>query len=178
MSRKSSRRVYAQLDALYARLPSIQCRGLCAMACGPIPLTDLEARRLQQTTHQPPRTVHDTRCVYLQNNRCSAYAVRPLICRAYGLLEALSCPHGCVPDRWLTEREFLQLAVAIEQLGGGRVVRTDPEGLVTLGESFRALAARIRLSGQRPDDAIAADAARTRGLRALHGGRVIYARRE
>lgn len=177
MSRKSYREAFAKLDALYARLPTIQCQGRCALACGPIPLTDLEAQRLKSATHQTPRTVPDNRCVYLSPaGRCRAYAARPLICRAYGLLQGLCCPHGCVPDRWLTEKQFLELAVAIERVGGGRVIRTTDDGLAAQpGESFRAIATRVALVGHRPIDEMEANAARTRALRALHGGRVLAA---
>jgi len=134
---------FGTLDRLYAELPTIHCQGRCGIACGPLPLTDLEARRLQLTTHVKPRTViklladgapHTEkpreRCVYLTAaDRCSAYAVRPLICRAWGLVKMLSCMHGCVPDRWLSDFELLRLAETVERLGGGRVVRTTPEGL-------------------------------------------------
>src|SRR5262245_60391045 len=104
MSRKAERKLretFAKLDAIYSELPHIECKGKCAVACGPIPLTDLEARRLQLTTHVAPRTrvaqefekakhsepIHE-RCIYLTaDERCGAYAVRPLICRVYGLVK-------------------------------------------------------------------------------------------
>src|SRR4051812_46284531 len=94
----------ARLDALYARLPAIVCRGECAVTCGPIVLTEVEARRLQGATHLKPRTVflpvaivdahgdrRHERCIYLDaRDRCSAYAVRPFICRVFGLMRMLS----------------------------------------------------------------------------------------
>src|SRR5439155_26671783 len=99
---KALREPAAQLDALYAQLPTIACQGKCAIACSAIPLTDVEARRLQVVTHKKPRTVPGPaggpreRCVYLTaDERCSAYAVRPLICRAWGVVPLLSCMHGC-----------------------------------------------------------------------------------
>jgi Putative zinc- or iron-chelating domain len=168
------REAFAQLDALYAALPTVACRGLCAIACGAIPLTDLEARRLQLATHVKPRTVPGSvtedgrtraaeRCIYLREDRCSVYAARPLICRVW---------HGCVPDRWLSDLEFVRIAQAVERLGGGRVIRTTPTGLEhTPGEQFAALAPA---PGRTVAD-IDADSERVRSLRALHGGRILSA---
>lgn len=174
------RRHLAAIDEVYRMLPSVACRGLCAEACGPIVLTDLEARRLHQTTHAKPRTLpvvrgdgrDQERCVYLDDrNRCRAYAVRPLICRVYGVVKMLSCPHGCTPDRWLDNLEFVRLAKAIERVGGGRVLRTCVEGLGHVeGESFSALPPATRSVEQ-----MAVDAERTRSLRAVFGGRIIAA---
>jgi hypothetical protein len=174
----------AALDAIYARLPTIQCRGLCYIACGPVPLTDLEARRLQVTMHCKPRTIRLTpmptdgprdRCVYLTAaNRCSAYAVRPLICRVWGVLKMLSCMHGCEPNRWLTDREFLAIAIDVERLGGGRMLVTQADGLAVHPSGTFAAIGQVAAVG-RPDADIAADAERTRSLRALHGGRILLA---
>lgn len=172
---------FAQLDAIYAELPTIACKGECAIACGPIPLTDLEARRLQLATHVKPRTViklladgaierERERCIYLENDRCRAYAVRPLICRAWGLVRMLSCMHGCLPDHWLKDTEFVRIAQAVERLGGGRVLRTSPDGLTHVpGERFAGIVAH------RSEAEIEAHSERVRSLRALHGGRIILA---
>lgn len=166
--------VFAKLDALYAQLPPIVCQGRCAVGCGGgIWLTDAEARRLQLATHRKPRTTDATgRCVYLTaDDQCSAYAVRPLACRVWGVVKMLSCMHGCVPDRWLAETEFVRLAREVERLGGGRMLRTCVDGLVRVpGDGFAKWG-----PPQRSDAAIAADADRTLGLRALFGGRIIMA---
>lgn len=160
--------VAAQLDALYARLPAIACQGRCTIACGFIVLFELEAERLRHTTHQRPRVVHGNRCVYLTPaGRCSAYAVRPLICRAYGLVHAMSCPYGCTPDRWLEDLEFVALAQEVERLAG-RLLRMTESGLVHVdGDSF------LRMVPRRDAAAIERDSQRTRDMRALHGGRVL-----
>lgn len=185
---KWSRRDREQLDALdklYAALPRVACKGLCAGACASIPLTDLEARRLQAATHKKPRTLPmaatdqpgagHVRCVYLTaSNRCEAYAERPLICRVYAVLETMSCPFGCVPDRWMGTLEFFALAQRVENIGGGRVLKTGPQGLEDHGESYARLANTVRTSTRSPQN-IAENDTRTRHLRALHGGRIILA---
>lgn len=169
MNKKAARKLadrFAQLDALYAELPSVACRGLCARACAAIPLTDLEVHRLTLTTHTKPRTVGENRCVYLTPaNRCGAYAVRPLICRAFGVMRMLSCPYGCEPTRWLDMVDYFRIAKAIERLGGGRVLRTGPDGLECLpGETYASIPTA------RSPEAIAATERRTHALRALYGG--------
>lgn len=181
---KKLREAFAQLDAIYAELPTIECRGLCAIACGTMFLTDLEVRRLQAATHVKPRTVlkmladgaphtarERDRCIYLKNDRCSVYAIRPLICRAWGLVRLLSCMHGCLPARWLKDLEFARLAQKVERLGGGRVLRTGPAGVYHIeGERFSSLPL-----ADRSESEIDANSERTRTARALHGGRIILA---
>lgn len=39
---------YEELDALYATLPTIKCKGLCQDYCGPIMISKIEARRLEE----------------------------------------------------------------------------------------------------------------------------------
>jgi hypothetical protein len=172
----------AELERLYAQVPSVACQRRCGSACGPIILTDLEAQRLRLATHTKPRTVptadgnpDTTRCVYLapDQRRCTVYAIRPLICRVFGAVKRLSCPFGCAPVRWLTDHEFLAIAQAVERLGGGRVLRTDERGLGHVpGESF----GRIPLDATpRPPTVVEVEAERVRGLRAIHGGRILVA---
>ena len=116
-----------QLQALYAELPQIACRGLCYGACGPVMASRLEVHQLGAPVafHR-----HTLNCVFLDaiHRRCLAYDQRPMICRVYGVSRGLPCGHGCVPDRWLTDaegREFVDRAMAI---GGGMVLpdRIDP----------------------------------------------------
>ena len=111
------------------------------------------------------------RCVYLTDqDRCTVYAIRPLMCRVYGLLKQLSCPRGCNPAAWLTASAFVRIAQAVEAVGGGRLLVTTPDGLARHpGGDF----ATFDLSLGRPTDLVEADVERTRSLRALHGGRIL-----
>ena len=168
---------FAELDRLYATLPAIACRKECGASCGPIPLTEVEARRLHLATHVKPRTIGtDTaeRCVYLSAaDRCTVHDIRPLICRVWGMVRMMSCFRGCVPDRWLTDAEFVRLAQSIERIGGGRIIRTANGGLVhTPGDSFASLGEQL---ARMPAATAERVGERTRGLRALHGGRIIMA---
>jgi Fe-S-cluster containining protein len=105
------------LDQLYAQLPKLDCKGLCHTSCGPIGMTQVERRRIQKNTggHDPGvvyetlgnDTVTDVTCSLLQQDkRCGVYAIRPMICRLWGIIDVLKCPYGCVPEGGhLTYRE-------------------------------------------------------------------------
>lgn len=110
------------LGEVYALIPAIECKGLCAKSCGPIMCEPAEAKRLGV----PFRVVegqHDAvalvsfdrkmRCALLRNGRCTAYERRPAICRLWGVVETMPCLWGCVPERMLTDaegKEILALA--------------------------------------------------------------------
>ena len=161
----------AKLDALYARLPTIECKGKCAMACGPIILTELEGTRLRTMDQhrRNPSTHNDLTCVYLtKSKRCGVYAFRPLICRAYGLVRMMSCPFGCVPSQWMKDTEFLQVAQEVEKIGG-RLCMTGAGGARELGDTF------LRIVPQIPEAEIEAHSERVRAARALLGGYVVGA---
>lgn len=55
-------------------------------------------------------------CVFLKERRCSIYAIRPLLCRLYGLVEAMPCAFGCTPERQLTREEEQGLWATIGQI--------------------------------------------------------------
>jgi len=169
LSRKTARRAIDKLEAIYAQLPRVACKGLCSTACGPIPMTTLEADRMRKADrdHRSPAVRSDYTCIYLTDRkRCAVYAVRPLICRVWGVVKRMSCMHGCVPDRWLSDHEFVDAAKAIERIGGPMVV-TALAGLTTGYGSFLDLD-----TSRMPPEFADELAERTRGLRAIHGGRI------
>lgn len=47
------------------------------------------------------------------NGECMAYAVRPLICRMWGLTKRMKCPYGCVPERWVDDAEFAHILIEV-----------------------------------------------------------------
>lgn len=110
------------LRRLYAELPGIECKGLCARECtDTIPCSPLEMRmaaREWSKTDIPPPLRPDGKCPYLSaDNRCTVHPSRPMICRLYGLVkDELECKFGCKPNRWLTPaegRKYLQLSIEI-----------------------------------------------------------------
>lgn len=130
----------AVLERLYARIPSMHCRGLCWDSCGPIMMSDLERERLAQRGFRVPvyglddlaadrrraAAGHDVpTCPALSAlGACRAYDVRPLICRAYGATDGLPCVHGCEPTgQTLTRAEFAQLMRKVQAVSD-RAART------------------------------------------------------
>lgn len=108
-----------QLDALYARLPMIKCQGKCQASCGPIGMSFAEHARMIAVNGAPlPRA--NLTCPFLSDGRCSVYAVRPMICRLWGLVKVMRCPHGCLPDRWVGRDESYQFLDAAEEIGGAK----------------------------------------------------------
>lgn len=102
-----AQQVDAELDALYAQVPAIGCKGLCTDACGPVSGGPRELVRMRRAgVILPPvreglRLVladPGYRCPALADGRCSTYEARPMICRAWGASEDLPCPYGCAPE--------------------------------------------------------------------------------
>jgi Fe-S-cluster containining protein len=131
---------YELMRRLYDGLPKLQCQRRCQACCGRITMTRLElaaltrvdpairTRRIKAVTeggHQvgmvhmlkvPEDGPRCGTCPLLKDGACSAYEHRPLICRIWGVTIPMTCPHGCRPERYLTEREafqFLRAAVII-----------------------------------------------------------------
>ena len=109
----------SRLDALYARLPTVACRGLCHRACGPIAAARAEVARVERVGRRKLAIVEPLTCSLLNTeNRCDAYAARPMICRVFGVSEMLPCPEGCEPSRWLTDAETKAFLAAARKIGG------------------------------------------------------------
>lgn len=107
-----------RLDELYAELPTIKCQQLCSEACGPIMMGRVEWQRIcKKVGHEPQAT--SLVCPLLSSNGiCTVYAIRPMICRLWGLIDAddMRCHHGCVPSRWLTREEGFEFLARAREL--------------------------------------------------------------
>jgi hypothetical protein len=145
----------AELDAIYAQLPAIECRGRCFDSCCNIDMTRLERRRIATTTGVdiPRRTIHDPvrPCPALTIlNRCAVYEVRPLICRLWGLTRAMRCSYGCVPEGgYLPESQALALIARVHEVAGETVraaaIRTGlADGTLAVWEAHQREAANWR----------------------------------
>jgi Fe-S-cluster containining protein len=107
------------LREIYASIPDAGCKGLCTDQCSTIPIFDFELERLEAVTGRKLPTMSageeigglllgteiGTPCPMLVMGRCSVYDDRPLICRAFGSVDGLRCPHGCRPEKLLTNAE-------------------------------------------------------------------------
>ena len=116
-----------RLESIYASLPTLVCQGLCAESCGPIACSQTEADHLEAAAGRPLEFTSGLSCGYLDplERRCNVYALRPLICRLWGVAKDMSCPWGCeptsVPVNRADVRRLIQLSVVI---GGDLVVAT------------------------------------------------------
>ena len=108
------------LANLYRRVPGIACKGLCADSCGPIVVGKREHDAMLRASGGKRLTVDaDTlTCGYLKDGRCTVHAVRPLICRLWGVVPELPCAHGCTVERVLTRPEAKELLRTLERVGG------------------------------------------------------------
>lgn len=125
-----------QLDALYAELPTIECRdGGCWQSCGPVPMTGVERQRIvDEHQVQVAAGPDGTCCALTPLLRCGVYQVRPLICRIWGMTRSLPCPSGCRPSRWLSDDEADEFIARAY----------DIDGQPGLAASFRARIGRPR----------------------------------
>lgn len=123
-----------QLDDLYARLPVLNCKGKCQASCGPIVMSQVEAERIKAM--RPDFITRDMEmrlpsgesvgigaisecltCPLLTSDgKCSVYPIRPLICRMWGSVQAMRCPYGCTPRRWVSPRESAKMFRDVERI--------------------------------------------------------------
>lgn len=118
-----------KLERLYAQLPRLACKQLCQEACGPIFIGAVEMLRLlaasgKRALFSRPGSFT---CPLLADGLCSVYRYRPLICQLWGLTKAMACPHGCVPERWLSEDEAHTLLEEASWISSDEVVGILPE---------------------------------------------------
>jgi Uncharacterised protein family (UPF0153). len=116
-----ARKQLEKLDALTAQLPKINCQKKCQECCGPVLMSKLEWERIIEAMGFTPEAREDLTCPMLceSTGLCRAYAIRPVICRLWGLVEKMKCPFGCVPERWLTDAESSVLLKAARDLCSG-----------------------------------------------------------
>ncbi len=111
---------------IYAAVPKIFCKGLCTASCGPIMASTRERSHFEaKTGHAFPDAVSmmqeavKTRrvpsCPRLNAiGQCDSYQHRPLICRLWGVVPGMACPHGCHPERIMSESESRALLAEAE----------------------------------------------------------------
>jgi Fe-S-cluster containining protein len=104
------------LEAIYAKLPKMRCKQKCQKACGPIFMSPLEWDRMILAAGERKGDASLV-CPYLNKvGQCDAYSVRPLICRLWGTVRQMQCPHGCEPERWMSNTEARLLLREADQL--------------------------------------------------------------
>lgn len=130
-----------RLDVLLAHLPEMECKGLCQECCGPVGMSEGEYQRIVQSIGYVPKPDCSMTCPLLNKTtgRCTVYEFRPVICRLWGLVEAMKCPHGCKPKRWVSKAESYALLKAAEQIGGPARYMVTPEFLTKSANAVKRL---------------------------------------
>lgn len=129
------------LREVWEKVPGMKdCKGLCFDSCGPIPVSSLERSLLEERTGKELRVADGPGldCVLLQNGLCSAYSIRPLVCRIWGVAEGLPCTHGCEPERVLSAEEALALFKEIEEIAGDDADRAMRDMIEAMTPSQRS----------------------------------------
>jgi len=100
-----------ELRDLWAEIPKMKnCKGLCDNSCGPIGCSSVERELVEERTGKRLEAVAPAMtCSMLKNGLCTAYSVRPTLCRLWGAVEGMKCPHGCEPERMLTDAEGMDI---------------------------------------------------------------------
>ena len=111
------------IEQVYQQVPNVKCKGKCQEACGLIACSSAEAENMANNGIIPPQTKNhptlgELTCTHLTNDgKCAIYEHRPLICRLYGAVKKMKCPHGCQPKGgFLTEEKARELLNVLEQL--------------------------------------------------------------
>lgn len=79
-------------------IPAFQCKPGCHDCCGPVPASSWERTQLPTVpddVRQAQRT--HLNCPHLGPQGCTVYDRRPLLCRMFGTVESMPCPHGRRP---------------------------------------------------------------------------------
>ena len=90
-------------DRLYKKIPSFTCIEGCTDCCGPVPWTSHELRR--GGLEAIPDLPDDGRCPLSLQGRCDIHERRPFMCRLFGTVEDMRCPHGRGPLQLLSRAE-------------------------------------------------------------------------
>lgn len=116
----------ADLDAVYAALPKVECQKKCYAACGPISMTRAEAARIEAVAgFSLHGSLKHLLCPLLtRDGLCSVYELRPFICRLWGAAPTLPCDFGCKPDREMTPEEDQALWERYKRVAGEPLVHT------------------------------------------------------
>jgi hypothetical protein len=85
---------------LYKKIPRFECIEGCTDCCGPVPWTEWELK--QAGLEAPPPERADKTCQFADGGSCQIYQHRPLMCRLFGTVEDLRCPHGRGPLKVLS----------------------------------------------------------------------------
>jgi hypothetical protein len=134
--------MYREIDAVYATLPTVECKGLCHEYCAEILMSSAEEYRLSHESGRPYEFIKRFRqlayglrtpepCPHLSaDKRCTVYtfARRSVVRSAIG--EGLPCPFGCQSTQTVTKAEAGLMFSNLNAIGGkylAKLVKPDVE---------------------------------------------------
>lgn len=126
----------AALRAVWAKLPRIECAGMCWDTCTSIrmttpehALTERHGVTIPDRTHRDGVPVCEALTMFRQ---CAVYDDRPTICRLWGLVESLPCNFGCRPEGGLLpDAEGFEVLAEVHEIAG-----EDPNRVAQLRANF------------------------------------------
>lgn len=124
-----------KLDKMYSAIPELECKGFCESTCTTFPVSEGERKNYIETLGYDPLPNHTREtlanieiehlksgkvpiapCPQLKNGKCSIYPIRPMICRLFGTTKQLRCPFGCLPKKWVPDRDAKKMLNKIENI--------------------------------------------------------------
>ena len=89
----------------YKKIPKFKCVTGCNGCCGPVPVTEYEAKRLGIDGPLTPTKKGTFECVFSSEKGCTQYNNRPFLCRLFGTSTDihLTCPRGGKPKSSLSK---------------------------------------------------------------------------
>lgn len=117
----TKRERHKRLRELYKQVPQIPCKGLCQNSCGPLACSDVEYDVIEGRAGKPLTTDEELTCTMLsKSGHCTVYGDRPMICRLWGAVPKMPCPHGCGATLMLSDEEGGALLIESLDVGGRR----------------------------------------------------------
>ena len=99
-----------KLDKIRAGIPNFACKEGCHDCCGPVNFSKEELSRIEK---RPFLNFDSLKCQYVGKNGCEIYEERPIMCRLFGAVEDLRCPHGCGPKVLMKAEEAREILSAV-----------------------------------------------------------------
>ena len=118
-----------EIRILYRMIPAFKCRDGCSECCGSIIFRDDE---LIYLTNQERRLIEDwppiigLRCPLRGQNGCEIYDHRPLICRLFGHVGGMECPHNPAASYHISKEQEIRIMQRYLSGGTGWLMRPIP----------------------------------------------------
>ena len=91
---------------LRKRIPTFECIPGCSDCCGPISFSKWEWAQISDK-----REASSLTCPYVTKEGCVIYSQRPIMCRLFGTVPKMLCPHGCRPKKMLSSKKDRELFI-------------------------------------------------------------------